>query len=48
MDSKKIKLIGILASAIGFGVTLLTDWVNDRKMDEKITEKVVELTTKDK
>lgn len=37
-----LKAIGIVATVIGFGVTLLTNWVDDKKMDEKIDEKVNE------
>ena len=34
-----IKAIGIAVTAIGFGVSILTDWVNEKNMDEKIEEK---------
>lgn len=37
-----IKAIGILATIIGVGATLTTDWVNEKKMDEMIEEKVNE------
>lgn len=40
--SKTIKAIGIAATIIGVGVNLITDWVNEQKMDEKIEEKVNE------
>lgn len=46
MDSKLIKILGIAATAIGMGATLVTDWVNDKKMDEKIGEKVIEALAK--
>lgn len=39
-----IKILGMVATIIGMGATLLTDWVNDQKMDEKIAEKVFEAT----
>ena len=42
MNSKFIKILGMAATAIGMGATLITDWVNDKKMDEKIEEKVNE------
>ena len=42
MNNKTIKIIGLVATAIGMGATLITDWVNDKKIDEKISEKVVE------
>lgn len=40
--SKMIKAIGILATVIGVGVNLVTDWVNEQKMDEMIEEKINE------
>ena len=46
MDSKLTKILGIVATVIGMGATLLTDWVNEKKMDEKITEKITEALTK--
>ena len=46
MNNKLIKILGMVATAIGMGATLVTDWVNDKKMDEKITEKVTEVLTK--
>lgn len=37
MDKTKlIKGIGIGASILGVGLSLLTDWVNEKKTDEKI------------
>lgn len=42
MTGAMIKGIGIAATAIGMGATLITDWVNEKKMDEKIEEKVNE------
>ena len=36
MNSKMIKVIGMAATLIGIGVNLITDWVDDQKMDEKI------------
>lgn len=40
--SKMIKAIGILATVVGVGVNLITDWVNEQKMDERIEEKINE------
>lgn len=37
-----IKTLGIVATIVGLGATLVTDWVNDKKMDEKIEEKINE------
>lgn len=33
-----IKIIGLVATLVGLGATLLTDWVNDKKMEGKIME----------
>jgi hypothetical protein len=41
-NGKLIKVLGILATVIGMGATLVTDWVNEKKMDEKIDEKINE------
>jgi hypothetical protein len=46
MDSKLIKILGIAATAIGMAATLVTDWVNDKKTDEKIEQKVNEAFAK--
>lgn len=47
--SKWIKAIGVAVTVIGVGVNLITDWVNGRKIDEKIEEKVSEaLARRDK
>ena len=46
MNGKLIKILGIAATVIGMGATLITDWVNDKKMDEKIEEKVNEALAK--
>lgn len=48
-NSKMIKFIGFAVTIIGVGVNLLSDWVDEKKMDEKIEEKVNEaLAQKDK
>ena len=36
---KIIKTIGIAVTVIGFGVNILTDWVNEKKMDERSKRK---------
>lgn len=46
MNGKLIKILGIAATVIGMGATLITDWVNDKKMDEKIEEKINEALAK--
>lgn len=40
--SKWIKAIGVAVTVIGVGVNLITDWVNEQKMDEKMDEKIEE------
>ena len=37
-NSKLIKILGLVATVGGVAATLLTDWVNEKKMDEKINE----------
>ena len=41
-NAKLIKILGLVAPVVGMGATLLTDWVNEKKMDEKIDECVTE------
>ena len=36
--SKLVKILGLAATIGGVAATLLTDWVNEQKMDEKINE----------
>ena len=40
INNKLIKVLGFAATAIGMCSTLVVDWVNDKKMDEKIEEKL--------
>lgn len=42
MTGAMIKSIGIAATVVGMGTTLISDWVNEKKMEEKIEEKVNE------
>ena len=39
-NSKLIKILGMIATIGGVAATLLTDWVNEKKMDEKIDEAI--------
>lgn len=41
-----IKVLGLAATVIGAGMSLVTDWVNELKMEEKIEEKVNEALAK--
>ncbi len=45
MNTTVIKVLGIAASLIGIGATLVNDWVNEQKMNEMISEKVNEAMT---
>lgn len=38
-----IKILGFAATVISLGASIVTDWVNEQKMDEKIEEKVNEV-----
>lgn len=40
MKRKSIKIIGVAVTVIGIGVELLSDWVDERKLDEMIDEKI--------
>ena len=42
MKSKRLKVIGLVATVIGFGVDLLSDWVDEAKLDDKIDKKLDE------
>ena len=44
--SKMIKLVGFAVTIIGVGVNLVSDWLDEQKMDEKIEEKVNEALAK--
>ena len=46
INKNVIKVLGIVATVAGLGATLVTDWVNDQKMDEKIEAKINEALTK--
>lgn len=45
--SNMIKVLGLVATAVGMGATLLTNWVDDKKMEEAIDEKINERFTKE-
>ena len=42
INAKMVKILGIIDTAVGMGATLLTDWVNEKKMEEKIDERINE------
>lgn len=41
-NGKTIKIIGLIATVVGMGASLVTDYVNEKKTDTKIAEKVNE------
>jgi len=45
-NGKMLKILGIVATVVGMGATLINDWVTDKKMDEKIEKKVIEALAK--
>lgn len=42
INGKMVKILGMVATAMGIGATLITSWVDDKKMDEKIIKKINE------
>lgn len=49
MDSKKVlKVASIVLPIAGAGLSLLTSWLDDQKLDQKITEKVSEALEQNK
>ena len=45
-NNTAIKIIGTLATLLGVGATLMSDWVNRREMDSMIEEKINEMSSK--
>ena len=43
---KKLKVFGIVATIVGIAGSMLSNWVDEQKMDEKIEEKVDEAFAK--
>ena len=41
-----VKVIGFGAALIGFAATLISNWVEEQKMDEKIDERVNDILDK--
>lgn len=46
MNSKTIKILGVAASIIGAGATLVSNFVAEKSTDEKIAQKVAEALEK--
>ena len=45
LNEKAIKVIGIATTLVGVGVSLVSNWVNDKNLDAKIAEKVAKAVT---
>lgn len=46
MSEKVLKILGLVATAVGVGATMLGNYVNDRKMEATVNEKVNEALSK--
>lgn len=46
MNNKTIKVLGVVASVIGAGATILGNWAGEKQQDAKIAEKVAEALEK--
>lgn len=45
-SEKGFKIIGLAATIIGMGLTLVTNWVDDKKLDSKIEKEVAKAFAK--
>lgn len=43
----KLNIIGLTATVLGVGLSLLTDWVEDKKIEKEIGEKVAKAVEKE-
>lgn len=48
MKPNLIKVAGIVLPIIGAGLSLATNWFEDKKLDDKVAEKVAEALKKQK
>ena len=42
MNGTVVKIISVVASAVGIGATLIGNWAGEKQLDAKIAEKVAE------
>lgn len=42
MNGKIVKIVGIIATVLGIGASVVTDWVSERKMEQMVDDKVKE------
>ena len=45
LNEKAIKAIGLATTVLGVGVSLISNWVNEKNLDAKIAEKVAKAVT---
>lgn len=48
MNEKQLRILGLAATAIGIGANLLSGYVADKQLDDKIAKKVTEALSKSK
>lgn len=46
MNEKTVKILGVVATVAGVGITALSNWVGEKQQDEKIAKKVAEALAK--
>lgn len=44
--TKVIQLVGVAGAMLGFGATMLSDWSNNKKMEQLVEDKVKEILAK--
>lgn len=44
--SKMLKCMGMATSLVGFGISILSDWIADQQLDEKVAKAVKEQVEK--
>lgn len=47
MDTKKIKTIGYVLSALGFGISMVQGWIEEKKQTDEISKQVKEMVEKE-
>lgn len=46
INDSTLKIVGLAATAIGMGATFVSNWVDNKQLDIKIEEKVIEALAK--
>lgn len=47
MDTKKIKTIGYVLSVLGFGISMVQGWIEEKKQTDEISKQVKEMVEKE-